>query len=133
MKCNLNVVSPENIVYFGLVNKIKVSGDEGELGVYPGHLQLLSFLKPGTLYFLDNNDKQHYIYLSGGIIEINPRKINILTDVAFRFSKLDKKSIIQSEQIIRQKIQNSFIINKKKILKELSHNLEKIYINKTIR
>ncbi|QCI23063.1 ATP synthase F1 subunit epsilon [Buchnera aphidicola] len=133
MKCNLNVVSPENIVYFGLVNKIKVSGDEGELGIYPGHLQLLSFLKPGTLYFLDNNDKQHYIYLSGGIIEINPKKINILTDVAFRFSKLDKKSIIQSEQIIRQKIQNSFIINKKKILKELSHNLEKIYINKTIR
>ncbi|XBC37685.1 MAG: ATP synthase F1 subunit epsilon [Buchnera aphidicola (Meitanaphis microgallis)] len=131
MVCYLSVVNPEELIYSGIINKIQVSGDKGEFGVYPGHLQLLSCLKAGILYILDENNNVYYIYLSGGIIEIQPQRINILTNIFFKISKLDKKSILMIENDIKKKLENSFIVNKKRLLKELPYELKKLYSNKT--
>ncbi|XBC42310.1 MAG: ATP synthase F1 subunit epsilon [Buchnera aphidicola (Meitanaphis elongallis)] len=131
MVCYLSVVNPEELIYSGIINKIQVSGDKGEFGVYPGHLQLLSCLKAGILYILDENNNVYYIYLSGGIIEIQPQRINILTNIFFKISKLDEKSILIIENDIKKKLENSFIVNKKRLLKELPYELKKLYSNKT--
>lgn len=133
MMCHLNITSPEEFIYFSSIKKIQVLGSTGNLGVYPGHLQLLSFIKSGILYVLDQNNKMHYIYLSGGIIEIQPEAINILTGVIYKILKLDQKSIIKIEYIIKKKIKNSFIEHKKKLLQTLSYELSKIDSNNILK
>ncbi|XBC40773.1 MAG: ATP synthase F1 subunit epsilon [Buchnera aphidicola (Nurudea yanoniella)] len=122
----LNVVNPEECTYFGIVKRIRILGSKGELGIYPGHVQLLSFIQSGIMYFLDRNEKAHYIYLSGGILEIQPTVTNILTNISSKISSLDKKSIETTEKILRNRIENSYLTNKKKILKNLSCELNKI-------
>ncbi|XBC42829.1 MAG: ATP synthase F1 subunit epsilon [Buchnera aphidicola (Kaburagia rhusicola ensigallis)] len=124
--CHLNITSPEEFIYFSSIKKIQVLGSAGNLGIYPGHLQLLSFIKSGILYILDQNNKMNYIYLSGGIIEIQPETINILTGIIYKILKLDQKSIIKIEYIIKKKIKNSFIEHKKKLLQTLPYELSKI-------
>ncbi|XBC43336.1 MAG: ATP synthase F1 subunit epsilon [Buchnera aphidicola (Meitanaphis flavogallis)] len=133
MMCHLNITSPEEFIYFSSIKKIQVLGSTGNLGIYPGHLQLLSFIKSGILYVLDQNNKMNYIYLSGGIIEIQPETINILTDIIYKILKLDRKSIIKIEYIIKQKIKNSFIKHKKKLLQTLSYELSKINSNNVLK
>ncbi|XBC44385.1 MAG: ATP synthase F1 subunit epsilon [Buchnera aphidicola (Schlechtendalia peitan)] len=123
----LNLASHCGYIYIGPINKIQVSGEKGELSIYPGHLQLLSFLQSGIINFFDKNNKKHFIYISGGIIEVQPKIVNIITDIAVKISKFDKTSIVIIENSIRHVINNSLIVNKKKLLEKLS-NIFKIYI-----
>ncbi|ANF16836.1 hypothetical protein XW81_00050 [Buchnera aphidicola (Schlechtendalia chinensis)] len=126
MNFHLNIVSSENFVCSELINKIQVSGDKGQLGIYPGHLQLLSFLKPGIICYINNDNRKKYIYLSGGIIEIQPDVVNIITKIAIRIKKLDESSIVQEEHNIKNAIKNSFIINKSQLLTELCNEFRNI-------
>ncbi|XBC38203.1 MAG: ATP synthase F1 subunit epsilon [Buchnera aphidicola (Floraphis choui)] len=125
MICHLNIVSPKNFIYFKSIKKIRVSGSKGELGIYPGHLQLLSFIKSGILYCLDKNNKKNYIYLSEGIIEIQPMTINILTDIFLKIENLNEQFITQIINDITEEIKKSFITEKEKLLKKLSYELKK--------
>ena len=129
MTCQLNVVSIEKNIFFGVVKRIQISGSEGELGIYPRHSPLLTFIKPGYLYFLDNAEKKEYIYISGGILEVQPSVITVLADIAIRAVDLDKKLILEKKQQVEEYIKknNSYIKNKK-IIKELTEVLAKLRI-----
>jgi len=96
--CFLNVVSVEQNIFSDLIKKIQVSGIEGELGIYPRHVQFLSLVKPGTLLILDKNDCHHFIYISGGIIEVQPSVVSILVDVAIRGADLDASLILDKKK-----------------------------------
>ncbi|XBC39250.1 MAG: ATP synthase F1 subunit epsilon [Buchnera aphidicola (Nurudea shiraii)] len=133
MNLLLNIVEPEKLIYSEKIKKIQILGEKGELGIYPGHLQLLSFIRSGVVYFLNQDKKKCYIYLSGGLIEVQPRTINILADFSFKFSKLDMISIKKLEKTIRKKIKKSCIQNQEKILKNLSYELQKIHLHNTLK
>jgi F-type H+-transporting ATPase subunit epsilon len=129
MTCQLNVVSIEKNIFFGVVQRIQISGSEGELGIYPRHSPLLTFIKPGYLYFLNTAGKEEYIYVSGGILEVQPSVITVLADVAIRAVDLDKNLILEKKQQVEEYIKknNSYIKNKK-IIKELTEALAKLRI-----
>ena len=68
MTYHLDVVSAEQQMFSGLVEKIQVTGSEGELGIFPGHAPLLTAIKPGMIRIVKQFGHEEFIYLSGGIL-----------------------------------------------------------------
>ncbi|ADP66417.1 F0F1 ATP synthase subunit epsilon [Buchnera aphidicola str. TLW03 (Acyrthosiphon pisum)] len=100
MNFYLDVVSLTKTIFSGFVEKIRVSGSEGELGIYPGHAQLLSILKPGMVYIFHKKDKkEECIYISGGILEVQPSVVSILADVAIHAIDLDRSRILKTKKM----------------------------------
>ena len=84
MTYHLDVVSAELQMFSGLVEKIQVTGSEGELGIYPGHAPLLTAIKPGMIRIVKQHGHEEFIYLSGGILEVQPGSVTVLADTAIR-------------------------------------------------
>ncbi len=78
MTYHLDVVSAEQQMFSGLVEKIQVTGSEGELGIYPGHAPLLTAIKPGMIRIVKQHGHEEFIYLSGGILEVQPGNVTVL-------------------------------------------------------
>ena len=90
MTYHLDVVSAEQQMFSGLVEKIQVTGSEGELGIYPGHAPLLTAIKPGMIRIVKQHGHEEFIYLSGGILEVQPGNVTVLADTAIRGQDLDE-------------------------------------------
>ena len=96
MTYHLDVVSAEQQMFSGLVEKIQVTGSEGELGIYPGHAPLLTAIKPGMIRIVKQHGHEEFIYLSGGILEVQPGNVTVLADTAIRGQDLDGKGGVKS-------------------------------------
>lgn len=95
----LDVVSAESHLFSGVVQRIRVTGSEGELGIYPGHTPLLTTIKPGMVGIVKENGEEEFIYLSGGILEVQPKIVTILADTAIRGQDLDEA---KAQEAVRQ-------------------------------
>lgn len=130
MNFYLDVVSVTQRIFSGLVKKIRVTGSEGELGIYPGHTQLLSIIKPGMIYiFHQKEKKEECIYISGGIIEIQPSVVSILADVAIRAIDLDRDRILKTKKYAEENIKNKNIkITQEDFLLQISQEIAKLRV-----
>ncbi|WP_157990124.1 F0F1 ATP synthase subunit epsilon [Candidatus Erwinia haradaeae] len=130
----LNVVSSELKIFSGHVKSIQVSGNEGELGIYPHHTPLLTTIKPGMVRILKTNNINEIIYLSGGILEVQPLLVSILADTAIRGEDLDEKRILQAKNSIIERVSKKK--NKMDFVKtstELKELLAKLRVIELIR
>ncbi|MGK2959661.1 MAG: F0F1 ATP synthase subunit epsilon [Candidatus Malihini olakiniferum] len=107
MTYHLDVVSAEQEIFSGLVQKIQVTGSEGELGVYPGHAPLLAAIKPGMVRIVKQHGEKNYIYLSGGVLEVQPNSVTVLSDTAIRGQDLDEAHALESKRKAEEHIRNS--------------------------
>jgi F-type H+-transporting ATPase subunit epsilon len=98
MTYHLDVVSAEQQMFSGLVEKIQVTGSEGELGIYPGHAPLLTAIKPGMIRIVKQHGHEEFIYLSGGILEVQPGSVTVLADTAIRGQDLDEARALESKR-----------------------------------
>lgn len=101
---NLHVVSVEKEIFIGVVKKIQVLGIEGEMGIFPKHSPLITLIKPGILKILNIHNHEEYIYLSGGILEVQKNLVTILADTAIRAEDLDEKRAQESKRLAEEKI-----------------------------
>lgn len=101
----LKVVSAEEHLFSGEVQRIRVTGSEGELGIYPGHTALLTTIKPGMVGIVKVDGEEEFIYLSGGILEVQPDSVNILADTAIRADDLDeakeRQALKEAEEFLK--------------------------------
>ena len=93
-KMSLDIVSVEAQVYSGEVTFIQVTGSQGEIGVYPGHTALITPIKPGQLTAIDEQGQEHVFFVAGGVMEIQPQAVTILSDTAVRADDLDEASAL---------------------------------------
>lgn len=107
MTYHLDVVSAEQEMFSGLVQKIQVTGSEGELGIYPGHTPLLTAIKPGMVRIVKQHGEEEYIYLSGGVLEVQPNSVTVLSDTAIRGQDLDEARALESKRKAEEHIRNS--------------------------
>ncbi|QFH38114.1 F0F1 ATP synthase subunit epsilon [Enterobacter hormaechei] len=98
MTYHLDVVSAEQQMFSGLVEKIQVTGSEGELGIFPGHAPLLTAIKPGMIRIVKQFGHEEFIYLSGGILEVQPGSVTVLADTAIRGQDLDEARALESKR-----------------------------------
>lgn len=107
MTYHLYVVSAEQEIFSGLVQKIQVTGSEGEMGIYPGHAPLLTAIKPGMVRIVKQHGEEEYIYLSGGVLEVQPNSVTVLSDTAIRGQNLDEARALESKRKAEDHIRNS--------------------------
>jgi len=84
----LEIVTPEEKIYSEDVEMVTLPGSEGELGVYPNHVPVLTALKPGELRIVKDG-KQSAMAIGEGFVEIKADGISILTDMAMQSEKID--------------------------------------------
>ena len=98
MTVNLNVVSAEESLFVGRIESLQITGSEGELGIMPGHAPLLASLKPGMARIVKHGGEEEVIYLSGGMLEVQPNNVTVLADVATRADDLDEQAALDAKQ-----------------------------------
>ena len=95
----VEVVSSEQSIYSGEASFVVVPTESGELGIYPRHTPLLTRIKPGVVR-LKVPDREEYelVYVSGGVLEVQPTLITLLVDTAIRARDLDEAKAIEAKQ-----------------------------------
>ena len=99
---HLDIVSAEEKLFSKKVRSITVTGSEGELGILPGHLPLLTALKPGMVQVVLDSGEDELFYIAGGFMEVQPDHITVLSDTAVRGGDLDEQQINAAEQRARE-------------------------------
>ncbi len=90
MTVHVDVVSAEEQIFSGLAEFVAVPGEMGELGIYPRHTALLTRIKPGAVRIKQpDQDQELLVYVSGGMLEIQPNVVTVLADTAIRGADLD--------------------------------------------
>ena len=99
MTVHVDVVSAEESIFGGLVEYAIVPAEMGEVGVFPGHAPMITRLKPGSVSLkLPNQDEPELIYVSGGMLEVQPGLVTILSDSAVRGKDLDEAAAQQAKR-----------------------------------
>lgn len=85
-----DIVSAEEEIFHGEVQMVVATGEMGELGIAPRHAPLITRLKPGQVRLTLANGEEQLFYVSGGILEVQPQVVTVLTDTAIRGGDLDE-------------------------------------------
>src|SRR6185369_2629587 len=102
-----DVVSAEESIFSGVVELGVFPGEAGELGIYPRHTPLLTRIKPGTVRLkIPDRDDYELVYVSGGILEVQPELITLLADTAIRAHDLDEAKAIEAKQRAEEALKN---------------------------
>ena len=97
MTIHVDIVSAEKTLYSGSAEVVIAPGQRGELGIYPRHTPLLTTLKPGSVRIkVPNQVEEELIYVSGGILEVQPNVVTILSDSAIRGADLDEAKALEA-------------------------------------
>ena len=86
----VDIVSQEGVVYSTRAKSVVLKGVEGELQIIPGHAQLLTQILPGPVRIAKEEQGEELLYVSGGIVEVQPTQVSILADVVERAEALDE-------------------------------------------
>jgi F-type H+-transporting ATPase subunit epsilon len=88
---HVDVVSAEQAIFSGEAHFVVLPGEVGELGIYPKHTPLITRIKPGAVRIqrADNNEEE-FVFIAGGILEVQPDMVTVLADTAIRGRDLDE-------------------------------------------
>lgn len=106
MTMHLDIVSAEKSLFSGLAEVVVAPAALGEVGIYPGHTQMLTTLKPGEVRITKQGGEEESIYVSGGILEVQPFLLTILSDTAVRAHDLDEAAAMQAKQAAEQALKD---------------------------
>ncbi len=107
MTVHVDVVSAEELIFSGLAEVVVVPGIMGELGIYPRHTPLLTRIKPGSVRLkLPNQAEEELIYVSGGMLEVQPNVVTILADTAIRGVDLDEGRALEAKRAAEEAMKN---------------------------
>ena len=94
----VDIVSAEGEIYSGEAAMVFAPARMGEVGIAPRHAPLLTALKPGEVRVEDTEGREHFFYITGGMLEIQPHLVTVLADTALRGDQLDEAAALQAQQ-----------------------------------
>lgn len=107
MTVHVDVVSAEEQIFSGLVEFVALPGEAGELGILPGHMPLMTRIKPGAVRLkLPQQSEEQLIFVAGGILEVQPSLVTVLADTAIRGSDLDEAKALEAKRQAEEALQN---------------------------
>ena len=92
MPLQLDIVTPEKRVFSEQVDSVTLPGSEGELGILPQHIPLVTALKPGELVFARSGKTEHFA-VGTGFAEVTGERVSVLTDMAMGEHDIDEKAV----------------------------------------
>lgn len=95
----VEIVSAENEIWSGDASLVSASAQMGEVGIAPGHTPFITRIKPGEVRVKPTDDSDELdIYVSGGIMEVQPYVVTIMADTALRVDELDEAAAQKSKE-----------------------------------
>ena len=106
-KLHVDIVSAEQAIFSGEAEMVVAPGEAGELGIMPEHAALLSRIKPGTVRVIPGDGgEEQVIYVSGGMMEVQPDRVTVLADTSVRAHDLDEAKAMEAERLAKEAIAN---------------------------
>ena len=101
---HVDIVSAEREIFSGEADMVIAPGEAGELGIMPEHTPLLTRIKPGTVRIRRAGAEEEVIYVSGGMMEVQPDSVTVLADTSVRAHDLDEAKAMEAERHAKEAI-----------------------------
>ena len=103
----LEIVSAETAIFSGEATMVVAPGKDGDLGIAPKHTPLLTTLRPGEIEVHKEGEDKEYIYVTGGILEVQPHMVTILADSATHSDELDEEAALEAKNLAEQALKGA--------------------------
>ncbi len=105
---HVDVVSAEEQIFSGEAEFIALPGEAGELGIYPKHTPLITRIKPGAVRIrVPGQAEEEFVFVAGGILEIQPDMVTVLADTAIRGADLDESKAAEAKKSAEEAMANA--------------------------
>jgi F-type H+-transporting ATPase subunit epsilon len=104
---HVDVVSAEEQIYSGEARFVALPGEAGELGIYPRHTPLITRIKPGSVRIEKSDGGEEFVFVAGGILEVQPNKVTVLSDTAIRGKDLDEEKANEARRAAEEALKNA--------------------------
>ncbi len=98
MTLHVDIVSAESAIFSGTAEMVFAPAVMGEVGIAPRHSPLLSPLKPGEVRVRLPGGEEEVFYVSGGILEVQPHVVTVLSDTSLRAHDLDEAKALEAKE-----------------------------------
>jgi F-type H+-transporting ATPase subunit epsilon len=103
----VDVVSAEESIFSGEAEFVALPGEAGELGIYPKHTPLITRIKPGAVRIqVAGRSEEEFVFVAGGILEVQPNGVTVLADTAIRGADLDEAKAQEAKKMAEELMQN---------------------------
>jgi len=105
---HVDVVSAEEAIFSGEATFVALPGEMGELGIYPRHTPLITRIKPGAVRIRRaDNGEEEFVFVAGGILEVQPGTVTVLADTAIRAKDLDEVKASEAKKLAEEAMRNA--------------------------
>ncbi|MEN9539728.1 MAG: hypothetical protein RLZZ126_1963 [Pseudomonadota bacterium] len=104
---HVDVVSAEESIFSGEATFVALPGEAGELGIYPRHTPLISRIKAGSVRILKADGSEEFVFVAGGILEVQPERVTVLSDTAVRGKDLDEEKANEAKLAAEEALKNA--------------------------
>ena len=104
---HVDVVSAEESIFSGEATFVALPGEAGELGIYPRHTPLITRIKPGSVRITKANGEEEFVFVAGGILEVQPNLVTVLSDTAIRGKDLDEEKANVARREAEEALKNA--------------------------
>lgn len=103
----VDVVSAQESIYSGEARFVVLPGESGELGIYPRHTPLITRVKPGAVRIEKPDGQEEFVFIAGGILEVQPDRVTVLSDTAIRGRDLDEQKASEARRAAEEALRSA--------------------------
>jgi F-type H+-transporting ATPase subunit epsilon len=103
----VDVVSAEESIFSGEAKFVVLPGEAGELGIYPRHTPLITRIRPGTVRIEKADGSEEFVFVAGGLLEVQPNHVTVLSDTAIRGKDLDEAKAQSAKAAAEEALKNA--------------------------
>ena len=104
---HVDVVSAEEQIFSGEAKFVALPGESGELGILPKHTPLITRIKPGAVRIERPDGSEEFVFVAGGILEVQPNRVTVLADTAIRGKDLDEAKASEAKKLAEEAMKNA--------------------------
>jgi F-type H+-transporting ATPase subunit epsilon len=103
----VDIVSVEGSIWSGEASLVIAPARMGEVGIAPRHAPMLTTLRPGDLRVQRDGQEELFFYVTGGILEVQPKKVTVLADTALRAEQLDESAADEARKVAEEALKGA--------------------------
>jgi F-type H+-transporting ATPase subunit epsilon len=104
---HVDVVSAEESIFSGEAKFVALPGEAGELGIYPRHTPLITRIKAGSVRIEKADGSEEFVFVAGGILEVQPNCVTVMSDTAIRGKDLDEEKANEAKALAEEALKNA--------------------------
>jgi len=104
---HVDVVSAEESIFSGEARFVALPGESGELGILPRHTPLITRIRPGSVRIEMADGGEEFVFVAGGILEVQPDRVTVLSDTAIRGKDLDDQKAQEAKAAAEEALKNA--------------------------